>query len=100
MAADLVMVETLEKFFSVDQIEAMWRQVAGALFGRVSTPVVITNSTFEGGSASGIVVSGPQEMRDFIVACQEAIRRKNGDESVPASGLGVGVDFSGRCVGV
>lgn len=99
MAADATLVASLKEFYGEPQIREMWKEVLQALVSRVQAPVQITSSTFEGGSGTGMVVTGPQEMRDFIEACRQAIRELGGDTSVAPEALGTGVDFSGRCVG-
>jgi hypothetical protein len=93
-------VASLVEFYSIEEIRVFWQQVFNARMARSTSPVTITNSSFEGGSAGGIVLNTPQEMDAFITACRAAIRLKHGDNSTPSEELGRVVDFSHRAVSV
>lgn len=101
MASGSTLVDSLVEFYEVAEIRAFWKQVFDARASRSREPVQITNSSFEGGSASGIVLTTPAEMDEFIRACQAAIAIKTGSTTgTPASQLGSGADFSQRILSV
>lgn len=100
MSADSSLVASLVEFYQVEEIRIMWQQVFQARMSRVTSAVTVNASSFEGGSSSGIVLSTPQEMDNFIGACRAALRAKGGDSSTLPEQLGSSVNFGFRPVAV
>lgn len=93
------LIDSLVEFYEVEEIRAFWKQVFEARMSRSQEPVHITSTSFAGNNASGIVLSTPQEMDEFMRACQAAIATlEESTSGTPASQLGSTVDFSQRCV--
>lgn len=92
--SDAITVDYLCEFYEPEEIRGFWKTVGDALMSRAASVVAITGSTFEGGSATGVVLNTPAEMRNFMTACQAAIAQKNGDTTTNASALGAVTTFA------
>lgn len=87
-------VQYLKKFYTVEQIEAFWKQAGDALMTRSTTLIHLTNQSAEGGSMGGLALSTPEEQQAFMAACREAIRLKGeGASGVSPDSLGTNVVF-------
>lgn len=96
MDVSSALIKSLVKFYPVAQIEAMWKQAADALASRSLSAITITATGFDGQTSSGIALSGPDEIANFIGACEAAIAQINGTTTTDSSNLGTGVTFGRR----
>jgi len=90
------LIESLVKFYPVASIEALWKQALDALTSRSTSAITINAPGFDGQTSSGIALSGPDEIANFIGACKAAIKQINGDTTTDSSNLGTGVSFGRR----
>lgn len=93
------LVNYLADFYTVEQIRDHRKQVGDALLTKAALPVVINQRGREGSTSGGISLATNAECTAFMQACELAEKRKNNDNSVDPSSLGVGFDFSRRFVG-
>lgn len=91
-------VNALAEFYSAEEIRGFRKQCLAALAGR-STEILHINALSEDGqSSTGIALSSPEEIEDFMNACEAAERRLAGSTDVDPDDLGTGKDFSYRMV--
>jgi hypothetical protein len=77
----------------VDSIKEIWQSCLQALVDRASITVHVNQSAQQGRSSGGIVLADESEIRAFIAACREAVRRLEADGDEDAD------QFSGESVG-
>ena len=82
-------VEYLVAKFSAAEIEAARATVFSAHMAGMSDAVIITSSTFEGGTASGQVSVSPQMREHFLRQCRTALSRLNSEATTMSAGLGI-----------
>jgi len=82
-------VEYLVAKFSASEIEAARATVFSAHLANVSEAVVITSSTFEGGTASGQINVSPPMREHFLRQCRTALSRLNSEATTMSAGLGI-----------
>lgn len=82
-------VEYLVAKFSAAEIEAARATVFAAHLSGISDAVIITSSSFEGGSATGQVSVSPQMREHFMRQCRTALSRLNSEATTMSAGLGI-----------
>lgn len=82
-------VEYLVDNFSAAEIEAARGRVFTAHLAGLEDPVVITSSTMDGSTATGVVSVTPGMREKFMSQCRMAISRLNGEATTTSAGLGI-----------
>ena len=80
-------VEILVDFYTVAEIQAARKLVYEAHLSGLTDNVIITSSTFEGGSASGQVSIAPSNREQFLRQCRMALARLNSEASTMSNGI-------------
>jgi hypothetical protein len=93
-----MIARSLAKYYIKTEIEDFEKQALDALLSRSTTTIHVSTMSQGGESSSGIVLSTPQQQRDFIETAQAAIRIIDGDDEVLAEDMGPGIDFSQKPV--
>lgn len=100
MDVQSALILSLVEFYPEDSIRSLWKQAAEALTSRSTSAITINATTFDGQTSSGIALSDPNEIANFISACSAAIKKIRGDTSVDPSDLGTPVSFASRVLQV
>jgi hypothetical protein len=80
-------VEYLVEKFSAAEIESARATVFAAHLANFTDAVVITSSTFEGGTATGTINVSPQMREHFLRQCRTALSRLNSEATTMSAGL-------------
>ena len=100
MDVQSALILSLVKFYPVAQIEAMWRQALDALVSRSTSTLTITGTTFDGSTSTGMVLNTPEEIANFISACEAAVNQINGVTTANPADLGTPPSFACRTLQV
>ena len=80
-------VQYLVDNYTEAEIKAASKQVFEAHLSGLTDNVIITSSTFEGGSASGQVSVSPANREQFLRQCRMAIDQLHGNASTMSNGI-------------
>ena len=80
-------VEYLVTRYTVAEINSAYDRVFAAHLAGMTENVIITSSSFEGGSASGTINVSPTGRERFMLQCRSALSRLNSEASSTSTGI-------------